>query len=64
MKAFRKCFDESEVINHPNHNGGVPFRRQGITVYGVAFVSIVSILLMILLAFFLIKTKEMKDKRE
>lgn len=64
MKAFRKCFDESEVINHPNHNGGVPFRRQGITVYGVAFVSIVSILLMIVLAFFLIKTKEMKDKRE
>lgn len=64
MKAFRKCFDESEVINHPNNNGGVPFRRQGITVYGVAFVSIASVLLMIVLIFFLIKTKDIKDKRE
>ncbi len=64
MKAFSKCFDESEVINHPNNNGGVPFRRQGLTVYGVALVSIASILLIIVLTFFLLKTKEIKDKSE
>lgn len=64
MKAFRKCFDESEVINNPNNNGGVPFRKQGITVYGAALVTIASVLLIVVLAFFLLKTKEIRDKSE
>lgn len=60
MKAFNKCFDESEVINNPDNNGGVPFRRQGITVYGAALVIVASILLIIVLVFFLLKTKGIK----
>ncbi|MCM1191901.1 MAG: hypothetical protein NC123_05325 [Butyrivibrio sp.] len=60
MKAFNKCFDESEVINNPDNNGGVPFRRQGITVYGAALVTVASILLIIALVFFLLKTKGIK----
>lgn len=64
MKAFRKHFDESEVINNPDNNGGVPFRRQGVTVYGAVLVSIASILLLIVLVFYLLKTKAIKDKGE
>lgn len=38
MKSFNKCFDEEQMVEHPNHNVGIPFRQKQQVVWIVCVV--------------------------